>query len=96
MAITFPVYIKAAVFGLLGVKGKFDITPKGEGMALPLRALWVQVFMVVITFSAVVWGMNRLIYEREPMAALIVNMLWCLYHFLILSSVFYFNTPDKK
>ncbi|MCF8085060.1 MAG: glycosyltransferase [Deltaproteobacteria bacterium] len=95
MAITFPVYIKAAVLGLLGVKGKFGITPKGGSMALPLKALWVQLSMAALTFSAVIWGMNRLLYEREPVAALVVNVIWCLYHFLILSSVFYFNNPEK-
>ncbi|MFO7986570.1 MAG: glycosyltransferase family 2 protein [Desulfatiglandaceae bacterium] len=95
MAITFPVYIKAAILGVLGVRGKFDITPKGGSMALPLKVLWAQLSMAVLTFSAVIWGMNRLLYEREPVAALVVNMIWCLYHFLILSSVFYFNTPEK-
>jgi cellulose synthase (UDP-forming) len=37
-----------------------------------------------------------MIYEREPMVALVVNMCWCLYHFLILSSVLYFNNPEKS
>jgi cellulose synthase (UDP-forming) len=96
MAITFPVYIKASILGLLGVKGTFGITPKGGALQLPLKALWVQLSMGVLTFSAVIWGINRLIYEREPIAALIVNMCWCLYHFLILSSVLYFNNPEES
>ncbi|MCF8142523.1 MAG: glycosyltransferase [Deltaproteobacteria bacterium] len=95
MAVTFPVYIKASILGLLGVKGTFGITPKSGALQLPLKALWIQLSMAVLTFSAVIWGINRIIYEREPIAALIVNMFWCFYHFLILSSVLYFNTPEE-
>jgi cellulose synthase (UDP-forming) len=96
IAITFPVYIKASILGLLGVKGTFGITPKGGALQLPLKALWIQLSMAVLTFSAVIWGINRIIYEREPIAALIVNMCWCLYHFLVLSSVLYFNNPEEN
>lgn len=95
MAITFPVYIKASILGLMGVKGTFGITPKAGALQLPLKALWIQLSMAALTFSAVIWGINRLIYERDPIAALIVNMCWCFYHFLILSSVLYFNNPEK-
>ena len=95
MAITFPVYIKASILGLMGVKGTFGITPKGGAMRLPLKALWPQLSLAILNFSAVIWGINRLIYEREPMVALVVNMCWCFYHFMILSSVLYFNNPEQ-
>jgi len=96
MAITFPVYIKASILGLMGVKGTFGITPKGGARQLPLKALWPQLSLAILNFSAIIWGINRLIYEREPAVALVVNMVWCLYHFLLLSSVFYFNNPEKE
>ena len=96
IAITFPVYIKASILGLMGVKGTFEITPKAGAMQLPLKALWPQLSMAILNFSAVIWGINRLIYEREPMVALVVNMCWCFYHFLILSSVLYFNNPERE
>jgi cellulose synthase (UDP-forming) len=96
MAITFPVYIKASVLGLLGVKGTFGITPKKGALKLPLKALWIQLTLAALNFSAIIWGINRLIYEREPAAALTVNMFWCFYHFLILSSVLYFNNPEES
>ncbi|MBU1053546.1 MAG: glycosyltransferase [Proteobacteria bacterium] len=94
MAITFPVYIKASILALLGVRGTFVTTPKGESAALPLKDIWVQVFIWALSFAAIIWGLNRLYYERYPAGALIVNMLWCLYHFLILSSIFYFNKSN--
>jgi len=96
MAVTFPVYIKASILGLMGVKGTFGITPKGGTRQLPLKALWPQLSLAVLNFSAIIWGLNRLIYEREPMAALVINMCWSLYHFLILSSVLYFNNSEKS
>ncbi|MBW1780740.1 MAG: glycosyltransferase [Deltaproteobacteria bacterium] len=95
MAITFPVYIRASILGLIGIRGTFGITPKGGAMQLPLRGLWIQLSLAVLNFSAIIWGINRLFYEREPIAALVVNMVWCLYHFLILSSVIYFNNPEQ-
>jgi cellulose synthase (UDP-forming) len=96
MAVTFPVYIKASVLALLGIKGSFVITPKTGSAALPLKDLWAQLFLFTVSFAAIVWGLNRLYYEQNPIGALIVNMLWCLYHFIILSSVLYFNIPDKN
>ena len=96
MAITFPVYIKASFSALFGYRGHFVVTPKGSSAALPLKDLWAQLALAVLSFSAIVWGINRLVYEREPIAALMVNMAWCLYHFMILSSVFYFNDPEGK
>jgi cellulose synthase (UDP-forming) len=95
MAVTFPVYIKAALSALVGVRGKFVVTPKGGSTALPLRDIWAQLALAVLSFAAIVWGVNRLIYEREPIAALAVNMFWCLYHFLILIMILYLNKPDN-
>jgi cellulose synthase (UDP-forming) len=95
MAVTFPVYIKAALSALVGVRGKFVVTPKVGSTALPLRDIWAQLALAVLSFAAIVWGVNRLIYEREPIAALAVNMFWCLYHFLILIMILYLNKPDN-
>ncbi|MDY6863519.1 MAG: glycosyltransferase family 2 protein [Thermodesulfobacteriota bacterium] len=94
MVITFPVYMKAAVLALLGVKGSFVITPKGGSNELPLRSIWIQLVMATIGFSAIVWGTNRLIYEYEPFWAILTNMFWCVYHLLILLSIFYFNSSE--
>lgn len=91
--ITFPVFMKASVLALLGFKGTFGITPKGMSRALPLRAMWPQLLLWAICLCGAVWGVNRLVYEREPFAGILVNVFWCLYHAAILSSIFYFNTP---
>ncbi len=94
--ITFPVFMKACLLALAGVKGTFGITPKGSSHALPLKAMWPQVLLVLTCFCAVVWGINRIIFEREPLAGLAVNVFWCLYHTTILASILYFNKPVES
>jgi len=92
-AVCFPVYMRASLLAMLGVRGTFGITPKGRSLALPLRALWPQIGLALFCLTAAVWGLCRLYYEWEPPLALLVNSAWCLYHFAILSSVLYFNHP---
>ncbi|MFO7801049.1 MAG: glycosyltransferase family 2 protein [Desulfovermiculus sp.] len=92
-AICFPVYMWASLLAVLGVRGSFKVTPKGQNAFLPLVQLWPQIGMGLLCFASLVWGVLRLYYEQEPFYALTVNSLWCLYHFSILSSVLYFNHP---
>ena len=96
IAVSFPVYIKASLQALIGIKGRFVVTPKGVGAALPIRDIWPQLLLLGINAAAVVWGLNRLWFEREPVGALVVNTLWAVYHCALLSSVFYFNTPRAQ
>jgi len=93
--ISFPVYIKAATLALLGIKGTFGITPKGGSRALPLKALWAQMVTGTLCFAAVVWGINRLIYEQQPVGGILANTFWCVYHCFILSMVLYFNYAQE-
>ena len=95
-AICFPVYMQASLLGILGVRGSFGITPKGESHALPLLRLWPQLLTALIAFAAMVWGLHRLYYEQKPFFAILANTLWCFYHFAILSWVLYFNHPEEE
>lgn len=94
--ISFPVYIKASTLAMLGVKGKFGVTPKGQSHSLPLLSLWPQLLTALLSFAACIWGLNRLAYEREQVWALVSNCFWCLYFFLVLSGTLYFNYPEEK
>lgn len=94
--ITFPVYMKASLLAMFGVRGSFGITPKGGSTTLPLASLWPQLSLACLCAFSFVWGMLRFYYEREPASALLVNSFWCLYHFLILSTVLYFNFSEEK
>jgi len=92
-AICFPVYMKASLLAVLGYRGTFKTTPKGQSLSLPLYALWPQVGLAVLCFVAIIWAGLRIYYERELILALSVTGFWCLYHFLILSATVYFNHP---
>ena len=96
LAVTFPVYIKASVSALLGLKSTFVTTPKGASRVLPWRELWAQILLMLLTLGAIVWGTNRLIYEQEPVMGIAINIFWCCYHLAILSSVIYFNMPEQE
>jgi hypothetical protein len=91
-AVTFPVYIRAAFFSLLGRKPTFEVTSKNNKQALPMIKLLPQISMLLLNFIAVVWAVNRFVYEHR--FALLINGFWAFYHFLILSSIFYFNEEE--
>jgi len=94
--LTFPVYMKASFLAMLGVRGTFGITPKTGNSSLPLTSLWPQLSLAFACAFAAVWGGMRLYYEGDPLSALVINILWCLYHFLILTSLLYFNFSEEK
>ncbi len=94
-AATFFVYIKAALAGLLGMKLSFGVTPKTNSGSVPLWVLWPQLAVMLINFIALIWAVNRFVYEHNE--AILINGFWASYHFLIFSSIFYFNhNPAKK
>lgn len=92
-SITFPIYIKAAFFGLLGIQGSFGITSKGKQAAMSYLHLWPQLTMLILNLAAFVWGIKRFI--REENFAVVANCVWVAYHFIIMSSIFYFNSSHK-
>jgi cellulose synthase (UDP-forming) len=94
-SVTFPVYIKASVLGMLGREGSFGITPKSGSASLPLRALWPQTLLILISFTAIVWGINRYWYTGMNGPSLLVNSIWTFYNMTILSLIYYFNRPDE-
>jgi cellulose synthase (UDP-forming) len=95
-AVTFPVFIKAAFAAFFNTHTKFGITPKGNSTILPLTSLWPQVGSALLCMAALVWGLNRIYYEKEPFYGLLINLIWTFYNFLLISSFLYFNHPQKK
>ncbi len=95
-AICFPIYMSASAIGILGLKRGFGITPKGGAKSLPLTELSVQLVAAIICFASVIWGINRIYYERAQSDAIMLNSFWCLYHFLILSTIIYYNNPETS
>lgn len=95
-AVTFPVFMKAAAMALLGIKGSFGVTPKGGSTILSLRSLIPQIITALLCVSAMVWGIQRIYFEREPFYGLLLNVFWTLYNFLMISSFLYFNHSEEK
>jgi cellulose synthase (UDP-forming) len=93
--VAFPIYMKASLLGLIGIRGRFGVTSKSGRSSLPLRALWPQILVMTVTLAAAVWGLNRLFYIQEPAIALLVNIFWCLYNSWLISKVFYFNRAEE-
>jgi cellulose synthase (UDP-forming) len=90
---TFWIYMKAAVAAMLGRKRAFGVTPKGVGGKLPLRALWPQATIMVLSYVAGVWGALRFIYLDRALT-LLINVLWAWYHVALFLPLFlYFNRP---
>ena len=87
--VTFPVYVCAAISAVIGVKTTFGVTGKTKGEKVPYIKFWPQLVIIIVSFIAVVWGLNRFIYEREP--AILINSFWAFYYCVVLSSIFYFN-----
>lgn len=90
---TLWVYMKAAVAAMLGRKRAFGVTPKGVGGKLPLRALWFQGSLLLLSYVAGVWGLLRILY-LEHAAVVLINVVWAWYHVALLAVLFlYFNRP---
>ena len=90
---TFWVYMKAAVVAMSGRRRGFGVTSKGVGGKLPLRALWPQGMVLVLSIVAGVWGALRFIYLDRALT-LLVNVLWAWYHVALFLPLFlYFNRP---
>ena len=96
IAVSFPVYLQAAWWALINKRGRFVVTPKAGANALPLKNLLPQLLVLILCYMAIVWGGCRVYYEREIVSAVLVNMFWCVYHMLLLSSVFYFNAVRQS
>jgi len=93
--ITFPIYLKADIYAIIGIKGKFVITPKKGSTTLPLKEIFPQFFFISLNLAAVVWGINKIIFENINVSIL-TSIFWCLYHFLLLSTIFYFNQENNN
>ncbi len=92
--VAIPVYMAAAVAALFNTKAKFTVTPKAAGVVTPYVLLWKQIALWLVNYAAVVWGFNRMLAERDP--AIAVCLVWVLFHFVVLSSLFYFRDGGRR
>ncbi len=91
----FPIYVKALGAALLGIRSSFNVTEKRSMSGdVPYRAFLPQLFMWGLNFTALIWGVQRIIIEQTPQLG--VSLMWTFYHFIMLSSIFYFRLSPNR
>ena len=84
--------MKAAFFGILGKKLKFEKTAKGTYKRLNSWQLIPFAVLIVFNFAGLVAGLSR--FDLSPYATG-VNMFWAGLHLFLMSSVFHYNYVSK-
>ncbi len=91
-SISFPILMQSTLSALLNKKMTFQITNKGKGETLPLLMLWPWIFVIMFNIAAIARGVMR---YPENHYAIGINIFWCLYHTLLLLSIFRLNKMPK-
>lgn len=86
----FPTLMLASINGLIGKDISFGVTGKGKVEKLPLKSLWPQIFMIMLSVAALISGAYTILGGANP-APIVVNMAWVGYHIFVLSNVFHYN-----
>lgn len=92
--LTFPIYMLAAIYALLGKKIPFAVTPKGGSGKSSLKYFWPQIAMMLIIFFAITVGIWKSVQQFD--AALLINILWSVYYLILLSTFLYFRGDIKE
>ena len=93
-SLSFPILMQATLSGILNKKIAFQITDKGKSEIMPIWKLWPWILIVIFNILAVIKGFYRL---EENYYAIGINIFWCTYHILLISSIFRLNkTPKYK
>ena len=90
--VSFPVFMGAAVAALIHRKRPFAVTPKDVGSVLPRQQLRWQLGGMGVLGIAIIVGLVRLVISHD--LSIVVNILWCVYHAVLLSTIFLFNKPE--
>lgn len=94
--VTSPVFMRASLYALLGIKTSFGITPKGGANILSFKSLIPQLLVALASTFAITWGFVRIYYERDPFYALVANIFWCCFNFFTMSFFLYFNHSEEE
>jgi cellulose synthase (UDP-forming) len=86
--LTFPVFMKAALYALAGRKIPFVVTPKvGEGRT-SLMYFLPQIAMMILMVVSASAGLIKIFHQFT--VPLLMNILWCIYYFVLLQRFRYF------
>ncbi|HUT85738.1 MAG TPA: glycosyltransferase [Elusimicrobiales bacterium] len=90
--VSYPILMKAALFGLFGRKLKFQKTVKGKNKRLNSWQLLPFAILILFNFAAIVAGLYK--FDSNPFA-IGVNMFWAGLHLFLMSSIFHYNYVGK-
>jgi len=88
--LSFPILMKAVIYGILKKKLKFEVTEKGKKEGMPFLSLWPYHLLIALNIIAIIIGANKIL-NGFDFYAILTNMFWCGYHTFILSHIYYFN-----
>lgn len=91
-SLNFPLYIRATTESILGKKISFQITDKSGRGRVPFWQLWPWTAMIAFNVLAVLTGLSNI--AANPYA-ITVNIVWCVYHIVILSGIYGLNKSPK-
>lgn len=92
--ISFPILMKAAVYGLAGKKMSFQVTKKGKIETATFSVLWPYYTMIAIGSVAIGFGVGKIV-DGGNAFAYGINIFWAVYHIFLLSNIVYLNQSQK-
>ena len=92
-SVSFPILMKASVYGLFGIKTRFQITNKSKWGVMGFWSLWPWNLMIFFAAAAIFYGILTI---KENPYAISVNIAWCLYHIALLLNIYRFNKKPKS
>jgi cellulose synthase (UDP-forming) len=87
-SISFPILMQSTLAAIMNKKMIFQITNKGKGGIVPFWRLWPWMFVLIVNFFAIINGFLR---YSENHYAIGINIFWCIYHFILISTIFKLN-----
>jgi cellulose synthase (UDP-forming) len=92
--ITFPVFMKAAVYALLGRKIPFVVTPKMSEGRTELKYFFPHIAMMILLSLAIFVGFIEIIHQST--VALFLNILWCSFFLILIQTFRYFRENSDE
>ena len=81
----FPLFIKAVLSVLTGMKLKFQVTPKQRQSGIHIGLVWPQISIIILTALGILWFIYRYIRgEVDTPIIHIINSGWALYNVSLL------------
>ena len=86
--LTFPIFMKATFYALIGRKIPFVVTPKVSDGQTPLKYFLPQIAMMILIAISATAGIIKI--SHQFTMPLLMNILWCIYYLVLIQRFRYF------